>query len=114
MQTPQLWQLLASIYYSTAVFAFDTRVSGLQVDAEEAAMNAIHWLQSCNAYVVLASGGVRSACHVFLFCSVLHIMPLDLVIDSACTMMRCPPFARPFVGTPFAFDMQSWNDCFWV
>ena len=30
----------------------------LQTDAERAATNAIHWLQSCNAYVILDSGGV--------------------------------------------------------
>ena len=30
----------------------------MQSDAERAATNTIHWLQSCNAYVVLDSGGV--------------------------------------------------------
>ena len=33
----------------------------LQTDAERAATNTIHWLQSCNAYVVLDSGGVYTA-----------------------------------------------------
>ena len=32
----------------------------MQTDAERAATNLIHWLQSCNAYVVLDSGGVYS------------------------------------------------------
>ena len=51
-----LKRLLSCLYCSTAFLVFVTISSVLQVDAEDAAMNTIHWLQSCNAYVVLASG----------------------------------------------------------
>ena len=50
-------------------------IAGVQTDAERAATNAIHWLQSCNAYVILDSGGVYAACCGVICCIPAVITP---------------------------------------
>ena len=62
-------------------------VPDLQSDAESAATNTIHWLQSCNAYVVLESGGVYALCYL---ANMLHICHGSLALFALLSKYNLP------------------------
>lgn len=57
-------------------FSTDIAMPDLQTDAERAATNTMHWLQSCNAYVILDSGGVYTFCVMLPICCISVMLPL--------------------------------------
>lgn len=59
---------------------------GLQTDAERAATNTIHWLQSCNACVILDSGGVNT------FFAMLPICCMSIILHLHCIHL-CAQFS---------------------